>query len=101
MLTAAAGMAGKHDIATAALQELRRAQPNITLAWLAKDLPMRQNADREPNRAALIFATAHRSACVGPWSVLRATHSECGSAAVAPRPPKNEKSPMAVRPPGE
>jgi hypothetical protein len=50
MLTAAAGMAGKHDIATAALQELRRAQPNITLAWLAKDLPMRQNADREPSR---------------------------------------------------
>ena len=35
-LTAAA-MAGKHDVATAALQELRRAQPNITLAWIAKD----------------------------------------------------------------
>src|SRR5712671_4481104 len=47
VLTAAAGMAGKHDVATAALQELRRAQPNITLAWIARDLPMRQNADRE------------------------------------------------------
>jgi tetratricopeptide (TPR) repeat protein len=47
VLTAAAGMAGKHDVATAALRELRRAQPNITLAWIAKDLPMRQNADRE------------------------------------------------------
>jgi len=46
VLTAAAGMAGKHDVATAALQELRRAQPNITLAWIARDLPMRQNADR-------------------------------------------------------
>jgi hypothetical protein len=22
-------------------------KPNITLAWIAKDLPMRQNADRE------------------------------------------------------
>jgi hypothetical protein len=40
-------MAGKHDVATAALQELRRAQPNVTLAWIEKDLPMRQNADRE------------------------------------------------------
>src|SRR5882724_7820311 len=47
VLTAAAGMAGKHDVAMAALQELRRAQPNITLAWIAKDLPMRQDADRE------------------------------------------------------
>jgi hypothetical protein len=47
VLTAAAGMAGKYDVATAALQELRRAQPNITLAWIAKDLPMWQNADRE------------------------------------------------------
>ena len=28
-------MAGKHDVA------------NITLAWIAKDLPIRQNADRE------------------------------------------------------
>ena len=40
-------MAGKHDVAKAALQELRRAQPNVTLAWIAKDLPMRQDADRE------------------------------------------------------
>jgi TolB-like protein/cytochrome c-type biogenesis protein CcmH/NrfG len=47
VLTAAAGMAGKHDVAKAALQELRRAQPNVTLAWIAKDLPMRQDADRE------------------------------------------------------
>jgi hypothetical protein len=47
VLTAAAGMAGKHDVAKAALQELRSAQPNITLAWIAKDLPMRQDADRE------------------------------------------------------
>jgi hypothetical protein len=35
VLTSAAGMAGKTDIAGAALQELRRAQPNISLAWIA------------------------------------------------------------------
>src|SRR6202022_2584170 len=33
VLTAAAGMAGQRDVATAALQELRRAQPNISLTW--------------------------------------------------------------------
>src|ERR1700730_8635099 len=47
VLTAAAGMAGRRDVAKAALVELRRAQPNIKLAWIAKDLPMRQDADRE------------------------------------------------------
>jgi tetratricopeptide (TPR) repeat protein len=47
VLTAAAGMAGRRDVAEAALVELRRAQPNIKLAWIAKDLPMRQDADRE------------------------------------------------------
>src|SRR5712671_2946232 len=40
VLTAAAGMAGKHDVASAALQELRRVQPNISLTWIASDLPM-------------------------------------------------------------
>jgi len=33
VLTAAAAMAGHGDIAKAALQELRRVQPNISLAW--------------------------------------------------------------------
>jgi tetratricopeptide (TPR) repeat protein len=47
VLTAAAGMAGQDDVAKVALQELRRAQPNITLAWIARDLPMKQDADRE------------------------------------------------------
>ena len=47
VLTAAADMAGRHDVARAALVELRRTQPNIKLAWIAKDLPMRQDADRE------------------------------------------------------
>jgi TolB-like protein len=47
VLTAAAGMAGQTDVAAAALQELRRAQPNISLAWIAKEMPIQQDAERE------------------------------------------------------
>jgi TolB-like protein len=47
VMTAAAGMAGQHDIAKAALQQLRRAQPNISLAWIAKQMPIKHEADRE------------------------------------------------------
>ena len=43
VLTAAAGMAGQIDVAKAALLELRRAQPNISLDWIAK-------ADADPAR---------------------------------------------------
>jgi TolB-like protein/cytochrome c-type biogenesis protein CcmH/NrfG len=46
VLTSAAGMAGRADIATAALAELRRAQPNISLAWIASFMPIRHEADR-------------------------------------------------------
>ena len=35
VLTAAAGMAGHGELAAAALQELRRVQPRISLAWIA------------------------------------------------------------------
>ena len=34
-------------LAKAALQELRRAQPNISLAWIAAHMPIRHDADRE------------------------------------------------------
>jgi len=47
VLAASAGMAGQAEIATAALQELRRAQPNISLAWIASRMPIKQDADRE------------------------------------------------------
>jgi TolB-like protein/cytochrome c-type biogenesis protein CcmH/NrfG len=47
VLAASAGMAGHAEIATAALQELRRAQPNISLAWIASQMPIKQDADRE------------------------------------------------------
>jgi TolB-like protein len=47
VITAAAGMAGQNDVAAAALKELRRAQPNISLAWIANHMPIKQGADRE------------------------------------------------------
>src|SRR5258707_671181 len=47
VLTAAAAMSGQAEAAAAALQELRRAQPNISLAWIANQLPWKLDADRE------------------------------------------------------
>jgi tetratricopeptide (TPR) repeat protein len=47
VLTVAAGMAGETEVAAAALQELRRAQPNISLAWIAHQLPWKLDSDRE------------------------------------------------------
>ncbi|MBV8187712.1 MAG: hypothetical protein JO339_10775 [Alphaproteobacteria bacterium] len=46
-VTATAGMARPDDVARAALQELRSVQPNISLAWIAKEMPIRQDTDRE------------------------------------------------------
>jgi TolB-like protein len=47
VLAAAAAMAGQADVARAALAQLRRAQPDISLAWIASNVPIRQDADRE------------------------------------------------------
>jgi tetratricopeptide (TPR) repeat protein len=47
VLTAAAGMAGERGTAEAGLRELRRAQPNISLAWIASQMPIKSDADRE------------------------------------------------------
>jgi TolB-like protein/cytochrome c-type biogenesis protein CcmH/NrfG len=47
VLAAAAGMAGQAEVATAAIQELRRVQPNISLAWIANQMPIKQDAERE------------------------------------------------------
>jgi hypothetical protein len=47
VLTAAAGMAGQTDIARVALQELRRAQPNVSLPWIASQMPIKLEGDRE------------------------------------------------------
>jgi TolB-like protein len=45
VLTAAAGMAGQGEVAAATLGELRRAQPNISLDWIAKQMPIEHGAD--------------------------------------------------------
>lgn len=47
VLTASAAMAGQCDVAKTALQELRRAQPTISLSWLAEQMPFEHDADRE------------------------------------------------------
>ena len=47
VLTAAAGMAGESEIAKAALQKLRHAQPNISLGWIAEQMPIQHGAERE------------------------------------------------------
>ncbi len=47
VLTAAAGMAGQDDVAKPALQQLRRVQPNISLAWIAREMPVKEDAERE------------------------------------------------------
>jgi len=47
VLTVAAAMTGQADVAAAALQELRRAQPNVSLAWIASQLPWKLDADRD------------------------------------------------------
>ena len=42
ILTAAAGLAGEIELAKATLQELRRTQPTISLAWIAQHIPVPQ-----------------------------------------------------------
>ena len=59
VLTAAAGMAGQTDVATAALQELRLAQPNISVAWIAVQMPIKQEAERQHYLEAFRRAGLH------------------------------------------
>jgi hypothetical protein len=40
-------MAGQDHVAKVALQELRRAQPNISLAWIAREMPIQHDGERE------------------------------------------------------
>jgi hypothetical protein len=47
VLAAAAGMAGHTEAAAAAIQELRRAQPNISLAWITNEMPIMQGTELE------------------------------------------------------
>jgi hypothetical protein len=47
VLAASAGMAGVKEVAEAALLELRRAQPNVSLAWIEQQIPFKRDIDRE------------------------------------------------------
>src|SRR4029077_12687070 len=47
VLTAAPAMVGQGDVASVALQELRRVQPNISRAWITSQMPIREDADRD------------------------------------------------------
>jgi TolB-like protein len=47
VLTAAAGMAGQAEVAKLALLDLRRAQPNISLDWIASQMPWRDGAESD------------------------------------------------------
>jgi hypothetical protein len=46
VLTAAAGMLGQKETAKAALLELRRAQPNVSVDWVANQMPFKRDVDR-------------------------------------------------------
>ena len=47
VLTAAAAMAGRRDVAKAALQDLRVVQPNISLGWIERRMPFERDEDRQ------------------------------------------------------
>ncbi len=47
VLTAAAAMAGQGEVARASLHRLRRLQPNLSLAWIDSQMPIRQKAERD------------------------------------------------------
>jgi TolB-like protein/cytochrome c-type biogenesis protein CcmH/NrfG len=47
VLTAAAGMAGAVEEAASALEELRRVQPNVSLSWIASQMPIMRGSDLE------------------------------------------------------
>jgi TolB-like protein/Tfp pilus assembly protein PilF len=64
VLTAAAAMAGEIALAKASLQELRRAQPNISLAWIAERIPVTQDERHSGafRRARELYLEAFRRA---------------------------------------
>jgi hypothetical protein len=59
VLTAAAAIAGQTEVATAALEQLRAVQPNISLAWIAKEMPIQREVDRDHYLEAFRRAGLH------------------------------------------
>jgi hypothetical protein len=64
VLTAAAVMAGEIALAKASLQALRRALPNISLAWIAEHLPVTHDERHSDafRRARELYLEAFRCA---------------------------------------
>jgi TolB-like protein/Tfp pilus assembly protein PilF len=64
VFTAAAAMAGEIELAKTSLEEVRRAQPNFSLAWVAEHIPIPRDAqDFEPfHRARELYREALRRA---------------------------------------
>ena len=56
VLVAAAGMAGEKALAKSALAELKRAQPNVSRAWIAANMPIRYDTEREHYLEGLLKA---------------------------------------------
>jgi tetratricopeptide (TPR) repeat protein len=59
ILTAAAGMAGEAEIAKTSLQELRRVQPDLSLEWIKKRVPFRDETGRQHYMEGLRRAGLH------------------------------------------
>jgi len=59
VLTAAAAIAGQTEVAAAALEQLRAVQPNISLAWIAKEMPIQREVDRDHYLEAFRRAGLH------------------------------------------
>jgi len=45
VLVAAAGMTGRTELATAALEQLRRTHPEISRAWIKSNVPLKLDTD--------------------------------------------------------
>jgi hypothetical protein len=39
-------MSGQRELTAKALEELRRVQPDLSLAWLASEMPFKRDAER-------------------------------------------------------
>ncbi len=56
VLTAAAALTGQRELAAASLKALLRVQPNLSLAWLASEMPFKGATERDQYLAAFRLA---------------------------------------------
>jgi hypothetical protein len=95
VLTAAAGMAGDTEAAATALQELRRrAQPNISLAWIANEMPDHARL----RTGALLGSVPPDGVGLESGSGANQTHVRVGSPSDSPNPAEGVGYPSLSRP---